>query len=100
MKKLIVLTIMVAFIAGLPSVVLAKGGNIENVSQWCAAKKDLGFGNHGTCVSFVNACNGPGDIGSEIVCKELLEYSPEVFYTEYGNLTECVNHLSKGYVFE
>jgi hypothetical protein len=100
MKKLIVFILFMAFVVGLPTVVIGKDGKFENVSEWCTSKNDLGFGKHGTCVSFVNACNGPGEIGSEIVCKELLDYSPEVFYTEYGNLTECVNHLSNGYVFE
>lgn len=100
MKRLIVFTMMMAFIFGVSGVLFAGDGDIENASQWCTANDDLGYSNHGTCVKFIMSSKGPGDIGSVIACKELLDYSPQIFYDKYNNLTECVSHLQDGYVVE
>ena len=100
MKKSIALTIILAFIVGLPVAVLANYDGYQNASQWCTAKDDLGLRNHGACVSFLRACEGPGNTGPLCACRELLDSNPSGFYDGYNNLGECVSHLRDGYVVE
>jgi hypothetical protein len=100
MKKLILLTLLMAFIVGLPITTFAKNDAFINPSQWCTANDDLGLSSHGACVKYLMACKGPGDTGPLCGCRELLDFSPQGFYGEYNNLAECVNHLKYGYVFD
>ena len=93
MKKLIVLTILLAFVVGVPGTALA-GGN-ENVSQFCKANNDLGFSNHGKCVS---SLMGPD--GAAMICKQILNADPDEFYGDYNNLEGCINHIQLGYITE
>jgi hypothetical protein len=98
MKISIILTLLLAFIIGLPPAILANYDGYQNASQWCTANDDLLLKNHGACVSYLRACKGPDDTGPMCACKELLDSNPDGFYAEYNNLNECVNHLKDGYV--
>ena len=100
MKRLIALMIMLTFVVGVPSAVFANGEDIKNASQWCTANDDLNLKNHGSCVSLVRACEGPGNTGPVCSCKEFLYRIPSAFYTEYNNLGECISHFQQGYVAE
>lgn len=92
MKKLIVLTVLLAFVVGSPVTVLANGSEIKNASQYCKANNDLGFSNHGKCVSLLMAQDGPVKI-----CKEMLNTNPGEFYETYNNLGGCISHIRLGY---
>ena len=100
MKKMIVFMLLLAFVAGFQVTVLANNGEIQNPSEWCTAKEDLGLRNHGACVSYLRACEGPGNTQPLCACKELLNVDPESFFDGYNNLGECVSHLRNGFVSE
>ena len=95
MKKLIALTALLAFIVGTSVCVLANDDESTNASNFCKANEDLGYINHGQCVSVLMAPDGPVK-----TCKQLLNDDPEEFYDEYNNLGECISHTQDGYVSE
>jgi len=97
MKKAILLTVLLAFVFTLPAAALAE---LTNASEFCAANDDLGFRNHGQCVSSITSCYGPGGEGAGCACKQFMSNDPTGFYTEYNNLDECINHLQYGFVKE
>ena len=99
MKRLTALIIMLIFVAVIPVAVFANDVQ-QNASQWCTANDDLGYKNHGTCVSIVKACEEPGNTGPVCSCKEYLNFDPTGFYNEYNSLDECVDHLRLGYIPE
>jgi hypothetical protein len=100
MKKLIVLAIIMAFIAGIPSAALANGVDIKNISQWCKANDDWGYSSHGKCVSMYASCNAPDNEGPVCACKDALAADPDTFYIEYNNLGDCISVLKNGYITE
>jgi hypothetical protein len=91
MKKLLALTIALAFFVGIPVYVLADGP-YRNASEFCKDNGDLGF-RHGICVSIVENLLDRGDAAPVDICKlwELLD--PLSFYGEYENLGQCINDL-------
>jgi hypothetical protein len=66
MKKLIVLTVLLAFVVGVPVFALANGNGFKNASLFCKANDDLGT-SHGKCLKSLMASDGPVK-----VCKDLL----------------------------
>ena len=79
MKKLILLTIVIAFVVGGPGLVFANGVEPENASKYCKANDDLDYKNHGQCVSSFKKCYTPGNTGPVCVCKEHLGNDPTGF---------------------
>jgi len=106
MKKFVILTILIAFVIGVPASMLAKGKDkptsIEfmNAAQFCDANGNLGYGSFGQCMSIFRACYGPGNSGAICVCKQFQKGEPQQFYVQYNNLDECVNFIRTGYVYE
>ena len=100
MKRLILIFMMLAFMAGFPTSLLANSDGYQNASQFCKANDNLSYKNHGLCVSIANNCYKGGNKEALCLCKTFLSGDPEEFYSEYNNLGECINHIELGYVTE
>lgn len=88
MKKLLSVTIALAFFVGIPVYVLADGP-YKNASEFCKDVGDFGF-SHGTCVSIVENLLNRGDAAPVGICKAWEVLCPSSFYAEYENIGQCV----------
>ena len=100
MKKLIVLTMVVALFIGIPVCVFAQ--EEPGSASWCKsyAAADPGdfadhFKNLGECVSYVQACSNPRDDAELCVCRWKRMLSPQGYEGLYGTqaLAPCIKHL-------
>lgn len=101
MKRLVVLTVLMTVVVGIPISILAKkDGSRGGAAQFCKANNNLGYEDLGQCVSIFRAHYGPGNSGPVGVCKEFVYNAPKAFYENYNSLDDCISHLRNGYVVE
>ena len=107
MKKLMALSIVLAFVIWIPGSVVAKKvvdnqGEQQNASQYCEANGNMGYDSLGRCVRVYMACYGPGNTEAVCICTKHQNEDPIGFYTESGfnNLDECINFQRHGYPCE
>lgn len=91
MKRLLALTIVLAFVVGSPVFVLAEGP-YRNASEFCKDYNDLGE-SHGKCVSIVENLFNRGNADVVGICKVWELLCPESFYEQYDNLGQCISDL-------
>ena len=90
MKKLLALTIALAFVITIPSYVLAN--DYKNASEFCKDNDDFGE-SHGKCVSIIENCFNRGNASAVCVCKVWELLYPISFYQNYENQGWCVSDL-------
>ena len=92
MKKILALTIALAFFATIPAYVLAN--DYKNASEFCKDYDDFGE-IHGKCVSIMENCFNRGNATPVCVCKVWEILFPTNFYENYDNQGLCISDLVK-----
>jgi len=100
MKKLVVLTMVMALFIGIPVCVFAQVDRTD-ASAYCkslaATWEDFAahFKNLGECVSYVQACSNPKDDAELCICRMKRMINPPGYEEFYGTqaLGPCIKHL-------
>ena len=99
MKKLIVLTMVMALFIGIPVCVFAQGESRDALAFCKTYAKSPDFAAHfknlGECVSYVRACSNPKDDAELCICRMKRMINPPGYEEFYGTqaLGPCIKHL-------